>query len=68
MQFTHTHMFPAGYPLHPNEANEERNLQRRSSAIDIDRPLVDRLRSPYLVPMLHLGLERDRLAFRRGQC
>ena len=62
-----THMFPAGYPLHANESNEERNLQRRASAVDIDRPLSDRLRSPYLVPALHQRSERDRLPFRRGQ-
>jgi hypothetical protein len=67
MHSPNTHMFPAGYPLHPNEPNEERNLQRRARAVDIDRPLVDQLRSPYLVPALHLHAERDRLPFRRGQ-
>jgi hypothetical protein len=60
-------MFPAGYPVHADEPNQERNLQRRASAIDIDRPLADRLRSPYLVPVLRLRSERDRLPFRRGQ-
>jgi hypothetical protein len=60
-------MFPIGYPLHPNERVEERDLQHRARAVDIDRPLSDRLRSPYLVPVLHLGSERDRLAWRRGQ-
>jgi hypothetical protein len=61
-----THMFPVGYVLHPNEENEDRNLKRRASAVDVDRPLADQLRSPYLIPALHLGAERDRLPFRRG--
>ena len=67
MRVPATHMFPAGQLLHPNETNEESNLLRRASAVDVERPLVDRLRSPYLVPQLHLHGERDRLAFRRGQ-
>ena len=62
-----THMFPAGLRLHPNEASEESSLQRRASAVQVDRPLVDRLRSPYLLPQLHLHAERDRLPFRRGK-
>ena len=53
-----THMFPVGYLLHANEPNEERNLQRRASAVDVDRPLSDRLRSPYLVPALAAGRYR----------
>jgi hypothetical protein len=60
-----THMYPAGYALHPNEENEERNLKRRASAVAIDRPLSDRLRSPYLAPEQHLHPERDRLPFRQ---
>ena len=62
-----THMFPVGYLLHANEPNEERNLQRRASAVDVDRPLADQLRSPYLVPARHVHSERDRLPFRRGK-
>lgn len=61
-----THMYPAGLALHANEPNEERNLQRRARATSTDRPLSDQLRSPYLVPVLHLSPERDRLAFRRA--
>lgn len=65
MHTPQTHMYPAGFTLHPNEPDEERNLQRRARANVPERPLSDRLRSPYLVPALHLQPERDRLAFRR---
>jgi hypothetical protein len=64
MHCPNTHMFPAGYPLHPNEDSEERNLQRRARATAIDRPLTDQLRSPYLTRVLHLNCERNRLRFR----
>jgi hypothetical protein len=60
-----THMFPEGFPLHPNEENEERNLSRRASAVNVDRALSDQLRAPYLAPEQHLLPERDRLPFRR---
>jgi hypothetical protein len=66
MHTPETHMYPAGLALHPNEDNDERNLQRRARATVPERPLSDRLRSPYLVPVLHLSHERDRLPFRRG--
>ena len=59
-----THMYPAGFPLHPNEENEERNLRRRPSAVVTDRALSDQLRFPYLMPERHLLPERDRLPFR----
>jgi hypothetical protein len=59
-----THMFPAGYPLHPNEDEERRCLRKRASAVQTDRPLSDRLRFPYLAPERHIGVERDRLPFR----
>lgn len=60
-----THMYPAGFQLHPNEENEERNLSRRGSAVRVERALSDRLRSPYMAPERHLLPERDRLPFRR---
>jgi hypothetical protein len=62
-----THMYPVGYPLHPNEENEERNLRRRASAVVVDRSLADQLRSPYLAPERHQLPERDRLPFRRDR-
>lgn len=65
MHFPLTHMYPAGLPLHPNEENEDRNLRRCGRAVDPDRALSDRLRSPYLQPQRHLTSERGRLPFRR---
>lgn len=62
-----THMYPAGLALHPNEENEDRNLRRRASAVQVDRSLTDQLRYPYLSPERHQLPERDRLPFRRDR-
>lgn len=59
-----THMFPAGYPLHPNEQDETSSLRQHASPLETDRSLSDRLRYPYLAPEHHHSPERDRLPFR----